>query len=156
VIVALQGNEITDGSALRNLAALTPIGQEVRISAFRDGRKQDFTLKIGNLHEAVKFAADVTKERFGAEMKALSAKEAERYGLDARQGVVIAWVDQKGPLGSVGFEVGDVILTINGQAITGLDTFMELAASLQPRQRVSLVALDKRTGNTGSVQIVVR
>jgi serine protease Do len=156
VIVALQGNEITDGSALRNLAALTPIGQEVRISAFRDGKKQDFALKIGNLHEAAKFTADVTKERFGAEMKALSAKEAERYGLDVRQGVVIAWVDQKGPLGSVGFEVGDVILTINGQAITGLDTFMELAASLQPRQRVSLVALDKRTGNTGSVQIVVR
>ena len=156
VIVALQGNEIIDGSALRNIAALTPIGQEVRLSAIRDGRKQDFVLKVGNLQEAVKFTADVTKERFGAEMKALPPKDAERYGLDVKQGVVIAWVDPKGPLGSVGFEIGDVILAINGQTITGLDTFMELAASLRPRQRVSLVALDKRTGNTGSVQIVLR
>jgi len=156
VIVALQGNEITDGSALRNLAALMPIGQDTRISVVREGRKQDFVLKMGNLQEAVKFTADVTKERFGAEMKALTPKEAERHGLGAKQGVVIASVDPKGPLGSVGFEIGDVILAINGQAITGLDTLMELAASLHPGERVSLVALDKRTGNTGSVQIVLR
>ena len=73
-------------------------------------------------------------------MSAVTAKESERLGLDASQGVVISWVDPKGPLGAAGFEVGDVILAINGQSITGLDTFIELTGSLRSRQRVRLAA----------------
>jgi serine protease Do len=156
IVVSFQGNEITDGSALRNLAAITPIGQEIRLSVIRDGKRQELAVKVGNLEDAAKFTADVTKERLGVEVRAVTVKEAETYGLDPKQGVAIAWIDPKGPLGSAGFEVGDVILAINGQAIAGLDTFMELAVSLRPRQRAALVAMDKRTGNTGSVQVVLR
>jgi serine protease Do len=156
IIVSFQGNEITDGSGLRNLAAITPIGQEARLTVIRNGKKQDFAVKIGNLQEAAKSTANMTKERFGAEVRAVTPKQAERFGLDAGQGVAIAWVDPKGPLGSAGFEVGDVILAINGQAVTGSDAFWELAASLKPRQRATLVAIDKRTGNTGSVRVDLR
>lgn len=156
IIIAFQGKEIADGSELRNLAAIMPIGQEVKVTVVRDGKKQDMTIKIGNLQEAARFAAGITKERLGVEVRAVTAKEAGRFGIDSKQGVTITSIDPKGPLGRVGFEVGDIILAINGQAITGLDTFLELAASLRPKQGVTLVALDSRTGNTGSVQVILR
>ena len=156
VVISFQGREISDGAELRNLAAITPIGQDVKVVVIREGKRHEIAVRVGNLQEAAKFATGITKDRLGVEVKAVTAKEAGRYGIDSKQGVSITRVDPKGPLGLIGFEVGDIILAINGQAITGLDTFLELTSSLRPKQRVTLVALDSRSGNTGTVQVVLR
>lgn len=156
IIVSFQGNEVVDGAALRTMAALSPVGQDIRIGAIRQGKKYEFVAKTGDLREATKFASEATKERFGAEMRAVTSKESERLGLEANQGVMISWVDPKGPLGTAGFEVGDVILAINGQSIAGLDTFIELSSSLRAHQRVTLLAVDHASGRSGTIQVVLR
>jgi len=69
---------------------------------------------------------------------------------------VIALLDPNGPLGQVGFEVGDIILEINGQAIRSIEDFVDLVSGLHPRQQITLLALDHRSGNTGYVQVPVR
>jgi hypothetical protein len=38
---------------------------------------------------------------------------------------------------------------------TGMKSFVNLASALQPKQKVTLLAIDHRTGNMGNVQIVV-
>ena len=43
-----------------------------------------------------------------------------------------------------------------GQPIDSLQIFVALVDSLKPNQRVTLVALDHNTGNTGNVMVVVR
>ena len=68
----------------------------------------------------------------------------------------MASVEPKGPLGAVGFEVGDLILEIDGRAITGIESFLELTAPLKPHQRVTLLAVDRKSGNAGTVQVVLR
>ena len=156
IIVSFQGSEISDGAGLRSMAGLTPIGQEVKLGVFRQGKRLDLVVKIGNLEEAARHTAETTKERLGVEVRAATAHEAERFGLDAKQGVTITWVDPKGPLGAMGFEVGDMILAINDQAITGIETFIELVGGLRPKQQVTLLALDRRTGNSGTVQVIAR
>jgi serine protease Do len=156
IIVSFQGSEISDGAGLRSMAGLTPIGQEVKLGVLRQGKRFDLVAKIGNLEEAARHTAETTKERLGVEVRAATAHEAERFGLDAKQGVTITWVDPKGPLGAMGFEVGDMILAINDQAITGIETFIELVGGLRPKQQVTLLALDRRTGNSGTVQVIAR
>ena len=59
-------------------------------------------------------------------------------------------------MGKAGFETGDMILEINGQTITGIENFIELVSSLQKNQRITLLALDDKTGKTGYIQVVVR
>jgi hypothetical protein len=49
-----------------------------------------------------------------------------------------------------------MILAINDQAITGIETFIELVGGLRPKQQVTLLALDRRTGNSGTVQVIAR
>jgi len=156
VIVAFQGTEITDGASVRNMAAMTPVGQDVKVTVLRQGRRQDFVVKVGSLQEAVRYTAGAIKERFGAEVRAITAKDAQKFGLDPKQGVAVSWVDPKGPLGAAGFEVGDMILEINGQAITGIESFVELVGSLKPHQRVTLLAVDHKSGNAGAVQVTLR
>jgi serine protease Do len=156
VVIAYRGKEIPDSSALRNAVAETPIGQEVKVTLLRGGKKEELTIKIESLEEAAKILAASVKERLGVEVRPLTSPEVKKYGLDANQGVAINWLDAKGPLKEAGFELGDIILGINNQPITGTESFVQLVSSLKPNQKVSLLALDHRSGNSGTVLVTVR
>jgi serine protease Do len=156
VVIAYQGREITDSSTLRNAVAASTIGQEVTVSVLRNGKKEEFRVKIGNLEDATKLLSVSAKERLGGECRAITAKEAAKYGLDAGQGVIIVEVDPTGPLGEAGFEVGDIIVEINGQSIYGLEGLINSVNTVKAGQKIAVLALDHRSGNAGYVEVVTR
>jgi serine protease Do len=156
VVIAYRGKEVPDSRTFRNEVANTPIGSEVKITILRAGKKEDLLIKVGSMEESTKILATYVKDRLGAEVRAVSPKEAEKYGLDAGQGVVINQLEAKGPLRNAGFEVGDMILEINNQPIKGMEAFIQLVSALRPGQKITLLALDHRSGNMGNVQVVVR
>ena len=156
VVVAYRGKEIPDSATLRNVVAETPIGQEATATVLRNGKKEELTVKIGSQEEATKLLSVSVKERLGAEVRLPTAREDEKYGLSPNQGVVITRVDPKGPLGEAGFEVGDIILGIDGQTIQSVEGFIDLVTLLKPKQKISILVLDHRTGNTGTVSVMVR
>jgi C-terminal processing protease CtpA/Prc len=130
--------------------------QEVKLTVLRKGKKEELTVKIGNLEDATKLLSASVKDRLGAEVRSVMAKEKEKYVLDSQHGVVVAWLDKQGPLGQVGFEVGDIILEINGQRVEGMESFIDLVNTLKPRQKIAVLALDHRSGDIGYVQVVVQ
>ncbi len=156
VVISYRGKEILDTSTLRNDVAETPIGTDAKITVLRNGKKEELTVKIGSLDASTKLLAAAVKDRLGAEVKSPTASEVQKYGLNPNQGVVIAWLDPKGPLHEAGFETGDMILAINSQPIESMQSFVDLVSLLRPKQKIPLLALDHRTGNTGVIQVVVR
>ena len=155
VVTGYQGKEIPDSGTFRNEAATTPVGQEVKVNVLREGKKETFTVKIGSLEEGTKIVAAALRDRFGLEVRPPTPKEVEKYGLNANQGVVITWVAPKGPFGEAGFEVDDMILQIDNLPIMGLDGFVSLMSPLQPNQKISVMALDHRTGNVGTIMVTI-
>ncbi len=156
VVVAYRGKEIPDSSALRNDVAETPIGTEAKMTVLRSGKKEELTVRIGSLEASTKILAATVKERLGVEVRPPTSVEVNKYGISPNQGVVIVWEDPKGPLKEAGFEIGDMILAINNQSIDSMESFVDLVSVLRPKQKISILALDHRTGNTGTVQVVVR
>jgi serine protease Do len=156
VIIGYRGKEVADTNELRNAVAETPMGTEARITALREGKREELTAKIGSLEEATKILAASVKERLGVEVRSPNSLEANKYGLSPNEGVVITGEDPKGPLEEAGFEVGDMILAINNQSIESMESFVDLVSLLKPKQKISILALDHRTGNTGTVQVAVR
>jgi serine protease Do len=154
IIVAYGGKEVTNAATLRNEVAVSPIGQEVNVSVLRSGKREELTVKIGNLEDATKILSSSAEERLGVKVRSVTPKEAEKYGLPSQQGVVITWLEPKGALGQVGFEVADIILEINGQSIEGVESFVALASTLKPHQKIAVVVLDHRSGKVGSVEAV--
>ena len=153
VILAYQGKEIADSSALRNAVANTSPGQEASVALWRENKKEELQVKIGNAEQLVKTLVMSLKERLGAEVRPLTAQESQEYGMDSPSGVRIKWIDPKGPLGKAGFEVGDAILSVNGQPIPGLEGLVAILGQLKPHEKVALVAVDHRTGQMGNVEI---
>ena len=156
VVIAYRGKEIPDSSTLRNDVAETPIGTEAKVIVLRNGKREEYTVKIGTLEEATRLLAASVKERLGVEVRSPNSAEVSKYGLDPHQGVVISWEDPKGPLREAGFEIGDMILAINNQPIDSMEGFVDLVSLLKPKDKTLILALDHRTGNTGTVQVVVR
>jgi serine protease Do len=156
VVLSYQGNPVPDAGMLRNDVALTPTGTEAKLTVWRDGKQQELTVKIGSLEDATKILLGSVQERLGVTVRPIAPREAQRYGLSAGEGVVISSVNSQGPLGQAGFEVGDIILEMNGTPIEGMNSFVELVTALPPNQKVVIKALDHRTGRQGLLEVVVR
>jgi serine protease Do len=156
VIVAYRGKEVPDTIELRNDVATTPVGTEAKITVLREGKKEELTAKIGNLEDATKLLAASVKERLGIEARSPNTLEVSKYGLNQNEGVVITWEDPKGPLSEAGFEVGDMILAIDNQPVESMEGFVDMVSLLKAKQKISILALDHRTGNTGTVQVETR
>ncbi len=156
VVIAYRGKEVIGTNEFRNAVAETPIGTEAKITILREGRKEDLTVRIGNLEEATKLLSVSVKERLGIEVRSPNSLEASKYGLNQNQGVVIIEIDPKSPLKEAGFEKGDIILAIENQPIESMESFVDLVSLLKPKAKISILALDHRTGNTGTVQVVIR
>lgn len=156
IIVSYDGRDIADSGMLRNLVVATPIGREIAIAVLRGGKKQHLRIKIENLEEANKLLARLVREKLGVEVKSVSLKEYSKYNLEKDQGVVISQVDARGPLGQAGFEVGDIILGIENYPVRGVESFINFTAELKANQKISILALDYRTGNIGSVEARIK
>jgi len=154
VVIAYGEKEIPNAATLRNEVAVSTIGQEVKVTILREGKKQELTVTIGNLEDATKILSSSVEERLGTKVRSVTSQEVEKYGLGTRQGVAISWVDPKGPLGKIGFEVGDIILEINGQPIEDVESFVALVSTLTTHQKIAVVVLDHRSGNVGSIEAV--
>jgi|LQYC01.1.fsa_nt_gi serine protease Do len=156
VVLAYKDKETPDASTLRNEVANTPIGEQLTITIWRDKERKEIMVVIGNLEEVAKAESVSLKERLGAEFRSVSSKEAEKYHLDSQQGVAITWLDPKGALAKAGFEVGDIILAIEGAAIENPESFANLISRIPPNQKITLLVIDHRRGNTGYAQVTVR
>jgi Do/DeqQ family serine protease len=155
VVLEFGGEKIADGASLRNKVAGTTIGEEVKLGVWRDKKKMEFTVKVGNLEDLTERLVAIVKQRLGVEVAPVTSQEAEQYGLPSPEGVSVQWVDPKGPLGKAGFEKGDLILTIDRVPVSGVDSFVNMVGSLPPHQKIALLARDHRTGNTGYVQVEI-
>ena len=156
VVLAYGGKDVADASALRNLVAITPVGHEVKILVRRRGQHQELTAKVRNLDEATQALMATVKERLGVEVRPVTSQEADQYGMDSPQSVTITWVDPHGALGKAGLEVRDILLAIEGQPLDSIESLAQLTGAFKPQQRITVLALDHRSGNTGDVQVVLR
>ena len=156
IITHYGDKEVADSSQLQNSVAASPAGRDMKLTILRDGKQQELTVRIGRLEDSTKFLGATVKERIGAEVRALTAKEAEKYGLEKPLGAVISRLDPKGPLAKAGLEVSDVILGIGDQPIEGVDAFVRLVNALPAAQEIPFTVLDHRDGQIGAVGVTLR
>jgi serine protease Do len=154
VVIYFQGKETPDSSSFLNEVIQTPIGKDIKITVLREGKKLDLAIKTEGPESSQKIMEASIKERLGAEVRSLKPQEAERYGLEDNRGVAIQWLDRNSPLKKAGFEVGDIILSVDKQPVEGIEGFVRQVSSLKARNKVALLALDFRTGRVGTIVIV--
>ena len=154
IVLKMDGKEVRDTGALRNQVATTPIGKTLQVTVLREGREVGLKVLVGDMEDSLKYLTVVVKERLGVEVRSIKTQEVENYGIDS--GIAVKWLDPKGPMSEVGFEVDDIILEIEGQAIQGVEDFAGIVSVLKAKQEITILALDHRSGQSSYVQVQTR
>jgi serine protease DegQ len=118
IIVAIDGNAITDAADLRNTIGLTRAGSQVEIGLIRENRRLDYDVTIGNAPDLAGNAAgekaSTTSVLDGAVLSNIPSGH-EAYG--KVDGVLVQDVGQGSRAFRNGLEAGDIIMAVNRKAV---------------------------------------
>ena len=156
VIVAYRGQPVNDPAGLRNSVATTPIKEKASVTVLRNGHKKTLEVTIGDLENALPLLTASVQKRLGATVRSVPDKLATRLGWETPKGVEVVRLDANGPLAKAGFEVGDVILKVDGQPVNDSVSLAALLDQMHTGQQVNLTAVDHRSGRTAYVQVTLR
>ncbi len=131
VVLAVDGGEVDDMQALNYRIATHKPGDTVRLTVFGGGKSRDVNVKLELPPENPPRDATTISGRnpvAGARVENLSPAVASDLQMDLMaKGVVVTAVSDESFAGHYGFEPGDIIKSLNGQAIHSV---AELTAAL--------------------------
>ena len=150
VIVSVEGKEIRDAATLVRKVALTKPGIDTKFVVLRDGKQKVFTIKLIEHPENEKIEESTdkleTEEELGIEVSEITRQLRGRFKIKASGGVIIARVARGSLASEAGFRPGDVIVEVNGNAVSGLDEYHD--ALKEHGSSGTLLFLVERTGRT--------
>ncbi|WP_458762267.1 Do family serine endopeptidase [Cupriavidus basilensis] len=82
--------------------------------------------------ESIISTGSVTVGWIGVEPQDMTPEIAESFGLEAKEGALIAAVVQGGPADKAGVKPGDVLVSVDGQSITDTTALLNAIAQLKP------------------------
>jgi Do/DeqQ family serine protease len=135
LIVAIDGQTVDDPNAFDYRFATRPLGGSAQIDVLRGGKPVKLTVALETAPDSGRNELVITaRSPFqGAKVSTITPAVADELHLDAdTEGVVVTDIGDGTAAASVGFQKGDIILTVNNQKI-GKTGDLEKAAKDQPR-----------------------
>jgi serine protease Do len=144
VVVAVDGQTITDHNALRNRIASTKPGSKVALEVLRNGSTQTVHATLDSLKpsEPERVNRDTESEGggYGMTVQPLTPEIARELELTKRrEGLVIRGVDPDGAAAAADLRVGDVIAQVNGEAVNSASELKSALAKAGDRPALLLV-----------------
>ena len=103
--------------------------------------------------EAIIKNGQVVRGWLGVETQEITPELASSFGLKRQSGAIIAGVVKNSPADRAGVKPGDILLTVNEQAIADTNQMLNLIAQLVPGQQASLKVLRKNKESTLTVLV---
>jgi serine protease Do len=151
VVVEIGGKKIQKYRELQSIIAAESVGALVPIKVVRDGKEITLNIKVAERNmqqfagEQQKKYAGEAKKDLGIATEDITPEAAARYGITAKQGVVVLQVEENSSADGAGVMAGDVIHEMNGKQIKSREDFDRAAA--QVKKDAQVVLLIER-GNT--------
>jgi serine protease Do len=139
VILSWNGEAIDDANGLPMAVASTKPGEKATMEVWRDGRKREMRITVGETPSDEFQAASGNAKpqgKLGVAVRELDEQEAERLGTDG--GLVVERAD--GAAARAGVQPGDVILGVNGTSVTSVD---ELRAAVDTAGKRAAVLVQR-------------
>ena len=163
VILALNGNAVSESNTFRNDIAGTPPGRTVTLRIWREGNEQELRATLGELlplertQQTEQEASPESRSntgRLGLAVQPLTPALTQELGLPVQtQGLVVVAIDPVGPAADAGIQRGDVIEQVNQQPVR---TVAELRDSVQRSGTAPLLLLVNHRGTTVFVTVKPR
>lgn len=156
VILALNGNLVTDPNSFRNEIAGTPPGRTVTLRISRTGNEQELSLTLSELTPQQRPSGPTNEVepqsrtddggKLGIAVQPLTPAIAQQLGISADvQGLVVLEVDPSGPAADAGVQRGDVIDQVDQQPVRSV---VDLRRAIERAEKRPLLLLVNHRGTT--------
>ncbi len=125
VILAINGREIASSGELPAIVSAMKPGEMAKLQVWRSGAARQIDVPVGQFQDekvASAEAPQAAKGRLGVVVRPLNADEQRRS--EGAGGVVVQ--DVAGAAAKAGIKPGDVVLSVNGERITGTEQLRDL------------------------------
>ena len=161
VILALNGNVVSDSNSFRNEIAETPPGRTVTLKIWRQGSEQELRPTLGEFtpeERPSRPTAETSPElsrtddaKLGVAVQTLTPALASQFGISSdTQGLVVVEVDPFGPAADAGIQRGDIIEQVKQQPVRSVN---DLTAAVERSGKNPLLLLMNHRGLTIFVTI---
>ena len=153
IITAFNGKPVKDEDDLVSRVSETPVGTSVPFTVLRDGKPMQMNIEIADRGDII--AGDARGGRpeggqdrgegqqsakFGMSVQNLRPADRESMNLESG-GVVVSGVDNDSFAQDIGIQEGDVIVSINRQAVNTAEDLKRIGATLKPGDAVAFKVL---------------
>jgi len=132
VILAINGKDITSSSELPAIVSSMTPGEQAKLQVWRKGGTRDVEVQVGKFSDDKLASSDTpeaAKGRLGVVVRPLTPEEQRRA--DVSNGVVVENV--AGAAAKAGIKAGDIVLSVNGEAITSTEQLRNLVTKADKR-----------------------
>ena len=114
------------------------------------------TIVAKQVMEQIIQTGNVTRGYIGVEVQDLTQELAESFKLTNTDGALIARAIKDGPADRAGIKTGDILIAVEGKAVTNSTVMMNLIAALPPGQTATFTLLRNQTEKSVEIMIVKR
>jgi serine protease Do len=144
VISAINGTPVKTGNDLVNPIASAAIGSKVKITYYRDKQQKDTSAVVEDRTHVFPNTAgrvnntpdDSAPIEFGLHVESLTPERAQHFNVEGQKGVLVTDIDPTSFADDVGFAQGDVIIEVNGQAVTSVEDYRKAVSKLKAGENV--------------------
>lgn len=130
VIVAWNGKDVDNSNDLVDLVNDSKVGDRVDLTVFREGKKNDLQVDIGEREELQRYSRNNRDQKLedlispktrgiGVSLQPLSGDLGEYFGVAKGEGTLVTEVFNDSPAQKAGLKAGDVILTVDSEEVHG-------------------------------------
>ncbi|MBS0376330.1 MAG: DegQ family serine endoprotease [Proteobacteria bacterium] len=109
-------------------------------------------IAIGVKDQLIK-TGHVQRGRIGVLVQEVGQQLADSFGLDRPRGAIVAQVEANGPAAKAGLKAGDVILSVNGQAIERSGQLSAVISQMKPGSHAELEVWRDRASRKVSIEV---
>lgn len=142
VILQFNGHPVENMSSLRTAVSLTPPGTKVSFLVNRSGQLVTLSVQIGSPDDSKATLAEAAP--LGISVEPLTDAIARKFGYEGQEGVLVTEVAPGSEAARAGIRPGHLIVSVNRENVTSVQTFREKMAQAQSSGRVLFLL---RAGN---------
>ncbi len=111
---------------------------------------------VKTVMESIISNGQVVRGYIGVEPQDITPELAESFGLSTKTGAIIAGVVKDGPADKAGIKPGDILVAVEGKAVSDTTEMLNLIAQLTPGNTAKMTVLRKTQQSTVDVTIGTR
>jgi serine protease Do len=164
VLLAIDGFSPSDSRAYMRRIVQLPVGQQVKLTIWRDGKREDVAAAVGEWPNHMPgggvmtaTAAEAMIQRMpdpGVRLAALTDEARKQYGINAKvKGVLVASVEKDCEAQDLGIVAGDVITGVQGAPVASPDEVRRAVRAAHDERRPYLAVLIQGKNGTRWVSL---